>query len=98
MFKFSFFVAALGLLGAQQLWAQEFRLGYVNLDRIIREAAPSKSAQAKLEQEFARREKDLQEIGKKMDPQAKPVETAPNSSSGAPSTNPNKDVTITPVK
>ena len=26
-------------------------------------AAPSKSAQAKLEQEFARREKDLQEIG-----------------------------------
>jgi outer membrane protein len=63
MFKFSFLVAAISLLGAQQLWAQEFRLGYVNLDRIIREAAPSKSAQAKLEQEFARREKDLQEIG-----------------------------------
>jgi outer membrane protein len=63
MFKFSFLVAAFSLLGAQQLWAQEFRLGYVNLDRIIREAAPSKSAQAKLEQEFARREKDLQEVG-----------------------------------
>jgi outer membrane protein len=63
MFKFSFLVAAISLLGAQHLWAQEFRLGYVNLDRIIREAAPSKSAQAKLEQEFARREKDLQEIG-----------------------------------
>jgi outer membrane protein len=63
MFKFSFLLAAISLLGAQQLWAQEFRLGYVNLDRIIREAAPSKSAQAKLEQEFARREKDLQEIG-----------------------------------
>jgi predicted small secreted protein len=42
--------------------------------------------------------KDLQEVGKKMDPQAKPVETAPNSSSGTPSTKPNKDVTITPVK
>ena len=41
--------------------------------------------------------KDLQEMGKKMDPQAKPVETAPTSS-GAPSANPNKDVTITPVK
>jgi hypothetical protein len=38
--------------------------------------------------------KDLQEVGKKMDPQAKPVETAPS----APSTKPNKDVTITPVK
>ena len=41
--------------------------------------------------------KDLQEMGKKMDPQAKPVETAQTSSS-APSANPNKDVTITPVK
>ena len=41
--------------------------------------------------------KDLQEMGKKMDPQAKPVETAPTNSS-APSANPNKDVTITPVK
>ena len=43
--------------------AQEFRLGYVNLDRIIREAVPAKNAQAKLEQEFSRREKELQELG-----------------------------------
>ncbi|MEY3180376.1 MAG: hypothetical protein RL614_848, partial [Pseudomonadota bacterium] len=36
--------------------------------------------------------KDLQEMGKKMDPQAKPVETAPKSSN-SPSTSPNnKDV------
>lgn len=42
--------------------------------------------------------KDLQEMGKKMDPQAKPAETAPAGSSSAPSTNPNKDVTVTPVK
>jgi len=42
--------------------------------------------------------KDLQEMGKKMDPQAKPVETAPNPAS-SPSANPNnKDVTVTPVK
>ena len=42
--------------------------------------------------------KDLQEMGKKMDPQAKPVETAPNPAS-TPSTNTNnKDVTVTPVK
>ena len=41
--------------------------------------------------------KDLQEMGKKMDPQAKPVETAPKSSN-SPSTGPNnKDVTVTPV-
>ena len=43
--------------------AQEFRLGYVNLDRIIREAVPAKNAQAKLEQEFSRREKELQDQG-----------------------------------
>ena len=42
--------------------------------------------------------KDLQEMGKKMDPQAKPVETAPNPTN-APTTSPNnKDVTVTPVK
>jgi outer membrane protein len=43
--------------------AQEFRLGFVSLDRIIREAAPAKNAQAKLEQEFSRREKELNELG-----------------------------------
>lgn len=43
--------------------AQEFRLGSVNVDRVMREAIPAKNAQAKLEQEFSRREKDLQEQG-----------------------------------
>jgi len=43
--------------------AQEFRLGFVSLDRIIKEAVPAKNAQAKLEQEFAKREKELQEQG-----------------------------------
>lgn len=45
------------------LHAQEFRLGFVSLDRIIKEAVPAKNAQAKLEQEFSKREKDLQEQG-----------------------------------
>ena len=43
--------------------AQEFRLGFVSLDRIIKEAVPAKAAQAKLEQEFSKREKELQEFG-----------------------------------
>ena len=43
--------------------AQEFRLGFVSLDRIIKEAVPAKTAQAKLEQEFSKREKELQEQG-----------------------------------
>jgi outer membrane protein len=43
--------------------AQEFRIGFVNTDRIFREATAAKAAQAKLEAEFAKREKDLVDIG-----------------------------------
>ena len=42
--------------------AQEFKIGIVNLDRIFREANSAKSAQTKLEQEFGKREKDLNDI------------------------------------
>jgi outer membrane protein len=55
------------LLGAlafgAQVQAQDFRVGFVNTDRIFREANSAKTAQAKLEQEFSRREKDLNELG-----------------------------------
>ena len=55
------------LLGALALGAQaqaeDFRVGFVNTDRIFREANSAKAAQAKLEQEFARREKDLNDMG-----------------------------------
>ena len=55
----------LGLLGACALvaHAQEFRVGFVNTDRIFREANTAKAAQAKLEQEFSRREKELMDLG-----------------------------------
>jgi outer membrane protein len=60
----SFLVLLLGacalVAGAQ---AQEFRVGFVNTDRIFREANTAKASQAKLEQEFARREKELTELG-----------------------------------
>ena len=42
--------------------AQEFRVGIVNLDRIFREANSAKAAQTKLETEFSKREKDLNDI------------------------------------
>ena len=55
------------LLGAlvfgAQLHAQDFRVGFVNTDRVFREANSAKAAQAKLEQEFSRREKELNELG-----------------------------------
>ena len=43
--------------------AQEFKAGFVNTDRIFREATTAKAAQAKLEQEFSRREKELVDVG-----------------------------------
>lgn len=39
--------------------AQEFKVGFVNTDRIFREANAAKAAQSKLESEFSKREKDL---------------------------------------
>lgn len=41
--------------------AQELKIGYVNSERVLREANPAKAAQAKLESEFGKREKDLAE-------------------------------------
>jgi outer membrane protein len=43
--------------------AEDFRVGFVNTDRVFREANSAKAAQIKLEQEFARREKDLNDLG-----------------------------------
>ena len=43
--------------------AQDIKLGFVNTERIFREAATAKQAQAKLEQEFSRREKELVDNG-----------------------------------
>jgi outer membrane protein len=43
--------------------AEDFRVGFVNTDRIFREANTAKTAQAKLEQEFSKREKELNDLG-----------------------------------
>ena len=42
-------------VGAQ---AQELKIGYVNSDRVLREATLAKAAQAKLEAEFSKRQKE----------------------------------------
>ena len=43
--------------------AEDFRVGFVNTDRVFREANTAKAAQAKLEQEFSKREKELNDLG-----------------------------------
>ena len=51
------------VVGAQ---AQELKIGYVNSDRVLREAVPAKAAQTKLEAEFSKREKDLNELANRL--------------------------------
>jgi outer membrane protein len=75
LFRQTGLLLALGLLTlAAPLRAQEFRLGFVSLDRIIKEAVPAKNAQAKLEQEFSKREKELQEQGATLKSMAEKLE------------------------
>jgi outer membrane protein len=63
MKHFSQWAAGLALAYAalsQPVLAQEgFRFGVVNPDRVMREAPAAKAAQARLEQEFLKREKDI---------------------------------------
>lgn len=53
-------------LAQAQAQAQETRIGFVNTERIFREATPAKAAQTKIEQEFSRREKELQEMANRI--------------------------------
>ena len=46
--------------------AEEVKIGYVNSDRVLREAIPAKTAQAKLEAEFAKRDKDMADLAGKL--------------------------------
>ena len=57
-----FLSSAIALIGVNA-HAQEFKVGIVNLDRIFREANSAKAAQTKLEQEFSKREKELNDSG-----------------------------------
>lgn len=46
--------------------AQELKIGYVNSERVLREATPAKAAQAKLETEFSKRERELNDSAAKL--------------------------------
>jgi outer membrane protein len=62
-FSRSYLLGMLLGLAALSASAQEFRVGFVNTDRIFKEATTAKMAQTKLEQEFAKREKELVDFG-----------------------------------
>ena len=48
---------------AAPVQAQDFKTGFVNTDRIFREAGTAKAAQTRLEQEFSRRDKEIMDQG-----------------------------------
>jgi len=54
---------ALAATGAS---AQELKIGYVNSDVVLRDAAPAKAALTKLQAEFSKREKELAEMGNRL--------------------------------
>jgi outer membrane protein len=58
-------IAAL-LLPLVDAHAQESKVGFVSTERIFREAAPAKAAQAKIEQEFSKRDKELQDLASRL--------------------------------
>jgi outer membrane protein len=54
--------------------AQELKIGYVNSERVLREAAPAKAAQSRLEAEFSKREKEIAEQGARLKAAAEKLE------------------------
>jgi outer membrane protein len=46
--------------------AQELKVGVVNSDRILRDSQPARAAMQKLEGEFSKRDKELQEMGARL--------------------------------
>lgn len=60
--KLRWLLSALLVIGAVGANAQDFKVGVVNIQRITNESLPAKTAQSKLEQEFAKRQKELVEL------------------------------------
>jgi outer membrane protein len=60
-------VLALALVAtAAHAQASDYKIGFVNTERLFREAAPAKRAQQKLEKEFAGRDADIQKLSKQV--------------------------------
>ena len=54
-------LASTGVAGAV-----EYKIGFVNTERLFREATPAKRAQAKIEKEFATRDGEIQKLAKQV--------------------------------
>jgi outer membrane protein len=62
--RLSFLVLSALVLVAPMLQAADLKIGFVQTERIFREAAPAQKSQRKLEKEFAERDASLQKMAK----------------------------------
>ncbi len=58
--------AGLVLTMGHALADDPIKIGFVDSARVLRDAPPAKAAQQKLEQEFGKREKELQDMGQRL--------------------------------
>ncbi len=65
---FAVLAAAASLVAATAATAQaaDYKIGFVNTERLFRDAAPAKRAQQKLEKEFAARDAEIQKLAKQV--------------------------------
>jgi outer membrane protein len=54
--------------------AQALKIGYVNSERVLRESAPARAAQTKLEAEFSKRERELVDVRNRIKSAAEQLE------------------------
>ena len=59
-------VASLAAATAATAQAADYKIGFVNTERLFRDAAPAKRAQQKLEKEFAARDAEIQKLAKQV--------------------------------
>lgn len=57
-------LVAVALIGVSQAAVADTKIGFVNSDRVMREAAPAVRAQQRLEKEFEKRDQELQRMAK----------------------------------
>src|SRR5262252_3858144 len=57
-------IALIGVAGSAA--AADYKIGFVNTERLFREAAPAKRAQQKIEREFAARDNEIQKLAKQV--------------------------------
>lgn len=56
----------LALAAGQGALAQDLKIGYVNSERVMRESAPAKVAESRIEADFGKRSKDLNELAARL--------------------------------